>query len=292
MSHLICPLCGKNAPLSTFNPENLPLDIVAVSFKGLGRGKGFAVNEKISLMDDEEYTPLIIERIVRLYNLFLEKGSIKTPSSVSEIEQFNQIEQIQSLLVGKNIKINDLKNELEIIKEKYEIQEMIEYIIRESFSLINGLSQIVAREDGWYINLSSDPNELEAYLFIIAMKIPANLKDKLLRYILHDDNPLLYKSIKELPREQIIAERIMDSINNKNTFIYIDEEGNKKERIVKPNNDPNYTLKSISFNDLKKIVRNTKKQLKSDPNYIGKTLLDILHPEKIKLPYRIQDTNI
>ena len=62
MSHLVCPLCGKNAPLSTLNPEAIDLDVKVVSFKGLGYGKGFAKSEEHSILGDDLYSPMLARR--------------------------------------------------------------------------------------------------------------------------------------------------------------------------------------------------------------------------------------
>src|SRR5665647_1551332 len=83
MSHIICPLCGKNAPLSTFDPGSLPLDLMTISFMGLGRGRGFAVKEKVSIMGDETYTPIVAARIRELFNLFVEKEEINLPIAIN-----------------------------------------------------------------------------------------------------------------------------------------------------------------------------------------------------------------
>jgi hypothetical protein len=57
MSHLVCPLCGKYSALSTWDPEAFNLDVNVVSFKGLGRGNGFAKLDPYSVLGDDEVTP-------------------------------------------------------------------------------------------------------------------------------------------------------------------------------------------------------------------------------------------
>jgi len=76
MSHIRCPLCGKNAPISSFDPSSLDLDLKLVSFRGLGRGKGFEVSEEHSVLGDEEYSPLIAERVLDLCKMFVDAGVI------------------------------------------------------------------------------------------------------------------------------------------------------------------------------------------------------------------------
>ena len=68
-THFACPLCGKNCQLEGFDPENLSLDIRVKSFKGLGRGKGFDLDEEYSILGDEEFTPRICDRILDLLKL-------------------------------------------------------------------------------------------------------------------------------------------------------------------------------------------------------------------------------
>ena len=63
MSHLLCPLCGKYSALSTLISNELEPDLKVVSFKGLGRKKGFVRSEVYSILGDDEYTPIIVDRI-------------------------------------------------------------------------------------------------------------------------------------------------------------------------------------------------------------------------------------
>ena len=59
---LVCPLCGKLAHLSRFNPDEYDDDIQVVEMKGLGRGKGFEVTSRFSALGDEELMDLISSR--------------------------------------------------------------------------------------------------------------------------------------------------------------------------------------------------------------------------------------
>ena len=74
MSHLACPLCGLNAPLSTLDPSKLDLDLTLKEFKGLGRGKGFKSLPPISVLGDDKYTPMIFNRIADLCTMFYTAG--------------------------------------------------------------------------------------------------------------------------------------------------------------------------------------------------------------------------
>jgi len=71
MSHITCPLCGLNVPLSTFwdNIYNAPEDIEAVSFVGLGRGRRFMKTEAFSVLDEEEFCDAIAWRCHAILSL-------------------------------------------------------------------------------------------------------------------------------------------------------------------------------------------------------------------------------
>ncbi len=88
VSHLVCPLCGKNAPLSTLDPENLPLDVMAISFTGKGRGRGFAVKGVESILDDEEVTTKVAARVNVFYWFLVTKGLIEAPFAESDVEPY------------------------------------------------------------------------------------------------------------------------------------------------------------------------------------------------------------
>ena len=76
MSHLLCPLCGKYAPLSTLDPDRLDLDLRVVSFVGLGRGRGFSKTDEHSILGDGEHSPRIARRVAELCRMFLEAGEL------------------------------------------------------------------------------------------------------------------------------------------------------------------------------------------------------------------------
>ena len=69
MSHIICPLCGKSSSLRRFNPENFEDDIYVQRVRGLGRGKGFAVVSRESLLGDGGNGGLILKIKRRILNL-------------------------------------------------------------------------------------------------------------------------------------------------------------------------------------------------------------------------------
>jgi len=75
MSHVNCPLCGRNQALSKFNPKVLDDDIYVVSFRGLGRGKGFEKTGETSTMTPgNPITNQVKDRCLAIINFLLESG--------------------------------------------------------------------------------------------------------------------------------------------------------------------------------------------------------------------------
>ncbi len=68
----MCPLCGHLHSIRTYDPEDLPLDILAVEKVGLGRGKGTKVVSRFSILGDDDVTPKVISRVLILCRLFLD----------------------------------------------------------------------------------------------------------------------------------------------------------------------------------------------------------------------------
>ena len=64
MSHVVCPMCGLSVPLSKFweTVYDEIDDIEAVSFRGLGRGRGFEKTEAYSVLDDTELCEAVASR--------------------------------------------------------------------------------------------------------------------------------------------------------------------------------------------------------------------------------------
>jgi hypothetical protein len=74
--NIVCPLCGRHVPENVFDPSNFEDDIYAVDVTGLGRGYGFAVTEKYSILDDYAVTGLIGDRCHRILGMIGEETSL------------------------------------------------------------------------------------------------------------------------------------------------------------------------------------------------------------------------
>ena len=79
MSHVNCPLCGRNQALSKFNPESLDDDIYLVSFRGLGRGRGFEKTGETSTMaPGDPVTDQVKDRCLAIIDFLLKSGCANT----------------------------------------------------------------------------------------------------------------------------------------------------------------------------------------------------------------------
>jgi len=67
-------MCGKTTNIRNFDPESFEDDIYLVRFRGLGRGRGFEIASKESLLEglDPELLDKISDRIEILYNILYE----------------------------------------------------------------------------------------------------------------------------------------------------------------------------------------------------------------------------
>jgi hypothetical protein len=54
MSFLVCPLCAKSCSLREYDPAHYDLDVYVQDMRGLGRGKGFARENRRSALNDPE----------------------------------------------------------------------------------------------------------------------------------------------------------------------------------------------------------------------------------------------
>lgn len=100
MTSIVCPLCGKHSPKGSFHPENLEDDICEVELHGLGRGRGFEVSERSSILNSDSSNDVIdriASRVLRLVMLLKENGTI-TEAQIQKLlgrkekEEFTEME--------------------------------------------------------------------------------------------------------------------------------------------------------------------------------------------------------
>ncbi len=137
MSHLACPLCGLNAPLSYLDPSELDLDLTLKEFKGLGRGKGFESLPPVSVLGDDKYTPMIFNRIADLCKMFYSAGC-SAPEGCIFAKSW-KAEKAKSSLSGTlslvrptgldNTQIRRLKEKIEDLKKTLIVNEAVEWVL-------------------------------------------------------------------------------------------------------------------------------------------------------------------
>jgi DNA repair exonuclease SbcCD ATPase subunit len=68
----MCPLCGLHHSIGKYEPDDLPLDILAIERVGLGRGRGTKIVGRHSLLWDDEVSQKIVDRTLTLCKYFLD----------------------------------------------------------------------------------------------------------------------------------------------------------------------------------------------------------------------------
>ena len=76
MPEFTCPLCGLNHSTRHYDPDSLPLDILAPNRIGLGRGNGTRITGRYSILGDNDISPKIGKRLLDLCVFFVEKNLI------------------------------------------------------------------------------------------------------------------------------------------------------------------------------------------------------------------------
>ncbi len=74
MSLWICPICGKQCSIKHYDPTDFVKDILILLLRGLGKGKGFEVSERYSLLDgsDPALLALIRDRVAVVHDFLFE----------------------------------------------------------------------------------------------------------------------------------------------------------------------------------------------------------------------------
>jgi hypothetical protein len=288
VSHLICPLCGLNVPLSKLERGNFPIDIQTISFRHAGYRKGFTPNEPVSVMGDGEITPLIAARVKELYGFFVEHGEIEIPVLPDYGSILKRCSEYERQLSEADTYNLSLRSRVEELERVHELDSQVDYIIREGLSIGNARQQLTVDEGGWKLTISPKPGQLEFYLFLLMPDIPSMLKGRLLTHIEGGESPIFYRMLRGFPRRQTIAERLMDC-DNHNTIMTTDEDGKKVERIFKDRYYSENVAKLMSFEELRRLVRGAKEH-SGEPLYIGKIFLEVKYPKKLTLPYRVEDS--
>jgi hypothetical protein len=258
MSHLACPLCGKYAALSTLDPSELELELKVVSFKGLGRGKGFAKVDEQSVLKDDVYLRLIADRVEQLYYLFIDRGLLMRTIDDSILNLIMEYNKLKNQIASKDSRIYSLEKEnkekdSEI--EELELRSHIDYIILESLKFPKS-EKLKYDDDNYYIVITQETVALNLFLLFIMQEIPDQLKRKLLLHVNTDNYPIMKIILKNVPEKRTVADELMGDTQWR--FKGLNYTGQ----------DP-YTLK---LSELKKIVNRIKDTI-FNPEELNKWIL-------------------
>jgi hypothetical protein len=83
---IVCPLCGKSSVLDTFDPSDFDQDIYIHDVYGLGRGRGFESGPWISVLGDDEVTPIIKNRVLDILKMLIDAGCLELDELFSELD--------------------------------------------------------------------------------------------------------------------------------------------------------------------------------------------------------------
>jgi len=124
MSHFACPLCGKNAPLSTYRPEELDLDLQVVQFGSRGRGHIFVESKSSILGTEDELNSLVASKSLKLVEMFigvnvLTKDEVRRqlrleqPKNLIVLQPLGEKDNYNSSAVNSEIRLNEMKKKAE-----------------------------------------------------------------------------------------------------------------------------------------------------------------------------------
>ncbi len=126
LSQLACPLCGRFVSLNGFDPSDFESDIYAVNRTGLGRGRGFDVGPRFSVLGDVTITGPIASRCRIILGLI--EGR-ETPSSVDVSVLTLEIEKWKGEALRMRADVGDLHAKMA------ELEGTASYWRRETWTL-------------------------------------------------------------------------------------------------------------------------------------------------------------
>ena len=138
MTQLVCPLCGRHLSLAKYDPSGYDDDVYGVEVTGLGRGRGFAVSERYSLLSDEAVMDVIKARCRRIL-WFAEGVEPPHPEAMAKLQRINKDwaawgADAERLLREKDIEINRLGS-------------MYNTVVKRNNGVLGEQSALVARNE-------------------------------------------------------------------------------------------------------------------------------------------------
>ena len=130
MSQVNCPVCGKYTPESSFLKPKEILDIRGVYMRGLGRGRGFEVTDRYSLMNDKQLTAVIANRCRRTLKLI--DGSLNLSNDAILRNRDEWIRHGEGLKVQYDSLLNRVKEVEEYEAASIEMEYLLEKMNMET----------------------------------------------------------------------------------------------------------------------------------------------------------------
>ena len=125
MSMLSCPLCGRLVSVRYFKPEDRVEDVQVVTRRSLGRGRGFQVTGRYSVLHDVTLMERIASRLHLLLDLIEGKeagdGEATVEAWKAEVLKLRgSVDELESELEAKEDKVEEYRDEFEAWKAEVE----------------------------------------------------------------------------------------------------------------------------------------------------------------------------
>jgi hypothetical protein len=240
MTHIKCPVCGKNSAISTFDPLSIEEDIKLVTYTGLGRAKGFAVIDEFSILGDEIFSPIIAKKLSSLLKMFIKENLIdlrdvfegldfKTisddrKSNLNYIDWINKILRLETDLRRERSKILRLKEERDAREDELEIRNKLEYALLFICKICD--AEILLVDKSWFIVIENIDHNKFLFLWEILEELDEKTRNKLLPRIktnyLRDQLLLeeIINYIRSKPKKKSVLEELLEFPSSK-TGIFI-----------------------------------------------------------------------
>ena len=185
-------------------------------------------------------TPIIVNRIVKLYYMFINNGNLVDLSG-------SITDELKKELSNRDFRISLLNDDINL-KNK-EVEELsrsshVDYIILENLSLSKA-EMLDFDGNNYYIIITEETLVSNIFLYNLVQEIPERLKRPLLKHVKWDKNPDYYHlMIENAPVRKTLAEELLGE-----SYIYT--------RTNYSGVDP-YILK---LDDLKRIVDSIKERI-------------------------------
>ncbi len=125
MSQASCPICGKYTPETSFLKPREIHDISGVYMRGLGRGRGFEVTDRYSLMNDKHLTSVIADKCRRTLKLI--DGSL----NLSYDAILRNRDEWRKYAEGLKVQNDRLLNQVKEFEEHEAASEEMEYLLEK-----------------------------------------------------------------------------------------------------------------------------------------------------------------